>query len=205
MKNVNSLGRFSGLFLASGVLTANNALAHDGVTAVSSSAFVSLLQGFAHPFSGLDHLVGLFLVGILIATQAKKQAFTTGLNTLALFSLALVVGSFMSVGQIAIAEFAVLASVVVTIAILVAFGFSAKSAVKVEAQGQASNKRQVIVKLAALAIPAVIFAHGLAHGAEAASLAYGAGSVIGAVALTVLSFIAAKVWASKFTPAKLQD
>ena len=210
MKNENNLGRLSIRLLtlgalASSVFMATHALAHNGIAAASTSSFLSALHGFAHPFSGLDHLVGLFLVGLLIAKQTQKQAFTTGMNTLALFVLALVAGRFMSVGQIAVAEFAVLASVVVALGLLAAFGFSAKAAAKVDGKKQAYGARQVVIKLAAFVIPVVVFSHGLAHGAEATSLAYAAGSVMGAVMLTVLSFIAAKVWALKFTPAKWQD
>lgn len=179
--------------LISGSVLAVNALAHEGAVSgaqLSSNYLVSALQGFAHPFSGLDHLVGLLLVGVLIAMQAKKQAWMTGANSVIAFGLALLAGGMMTASAVVMVELAVLASLVVGLGLVISFNIKGK-------------KRQKISQIAMALTPAVVFAHGLAHGAEAASFVYGVGAMSGAVVLTLMACVAAKIVRSKFTPVKI--
>ena len=47
------------------MLTAGSTLAHTG------HADVSLASGFAHPFTGIDHALAMFAVGLYAARQAS--------------------------------------------------------------------------------------------------------------------------------------
>ena len=57
--------------LATGTALCTGAFAHS-ITQTGSTAFSSFAAGFAHPFSGLDHLAAMLAVGLWSALTARR-------------------------------------------------------------------------------------------------------------------------------------
>lgn len=172
------------------------AAAHTGVAAHSSSHF---LAGIIHAATGLDHMLGAILGGACIAMALHKsnkslaKALPVALLAAIAFLASAMLGSLMPASLANIAEWAVLASLVVLMAAI---------ATGLKARGQP-------LALATLLVTALASCHALAHGAELASapLATVAGFAAGACALLVvvasLSAIALKRVLARFKFAKL--
>lgn len=178
----------AGVAVLASSLLAGNAVAHDGAAA-SSSFLMSALQGFAHPFSGLDHLAVMLFVGLWLARQTVRQGLAYGAAILSAFALALFAGGLMSGAQIAVAEFIVLATV------FVGFFFTLGTAFGVKQQ-LSSHTTLGLVMLAMLA-------HGSVHGVESLAVQYSVGSILGVAALLAMTCAMAKAWHAKFTAAKV--
>lgn len=172
------------------------AAAHTGVAAHSSSYF---LAGIIHAATGLDHMLGAILGGACIGMALHKsskslaKALPVALLAAIAFLASAMLGSLIPAALANIAEWAVLASLVVVIAAI---------ASGLKARGQP-------LALAALLVTALASCHALAHGAElsAAPVATVAGFAAGACALLVvvasLSTVALKRVLARFTLAKL--
>jgi len=118
-------------------------------------------HGFAHPLSGLDHLLAMFAVGLWAAQLGARALWAVPAAFLSVMTLAGVLG--MAHLQIPFIERGILLSVLV-LGVLIAAAVRLPLAVSM-----------AIVGLFALC-------HGVAHGAEmpgnAAGFAYGAGFVL---------------------------
>jgi urease accessory protein len=125
-----------------------------------------LAAGFAHPFSGLDHLLAMVAVGIWAAQLGRSAQFALPV----LFPLVMAVGAVMGANAVALpgVELGVAASVV-ALGVLVAF----------------SLKPSLVVSAALVAAFALL--HGHSHGTELpqamSGLAYGAGFIAATVVL----------------------
>ncbi|HWW99611.1 HupE/UreJ family protein [Collimonas sp.] len=156
--SVKTCGRLSALAIAA--LGIGSAFAHPG----HPDAF-GFNDGFAHPFSGLDHLLAMLAVG-LWAAQNKRSALWL---LLLAFPLMMVAGALLAFAGVALpgVETGIAASVAV-LGLLIAFA--------------------IRMPLWASATVVSVFAvfHGYAHGSElphgASALWYG----VGFVAATVL-------------------
>ncbi|MFN4088324.1 MAG: HupE/UreJ family protein [Alphaproteobacteria bacterium] len=142
-------------FAAAGMVVSGAAAAHTGGEHVHS-----FVDGFAHPFTGLDHLLVMVAVGIYAA-----RAMTMPLALPAVFVGFMAGGAVLGMAgvPIAFAEAGILASVAV-MAVLAA-------------AGRLVPPLYVVPVVAAFAV-----LHGFAHGAEMAQgadpRAYGAGFVL---------------------------
>ena len=125
-----------------------------------------LIGGFTHPFSGLDHILVMMLVGLVAARSGGRALILLP----ATFTVVMVLGSLSSVmgASVSIMELGIAAS-------LVALGLCATFNVRIPAA------------LAVTAIALFAFFHGQAHGAElpaeAAKLPYVTGFVIATATL----------------------
>lgn len=145
--------RHAGLAAALLLLSAQAALAHPG-----HGGAAGLAHGFAHPFSGADHLLAMVAVGLLAAAQGGR----------ALWAVPLAFLGMMAVGGMLGAAGTALPFVEAGIGLsLVAFGLAA-------AFGAGLPLAAALALVGAFAV-----VHGDAHGAEmpetASGLAYGLG------------------------------
>lgn len=148
-------------------LIALPALAHPGG---HSSGFWA---GFIHPFTGLDHLAAMLLLGIWFATLTKTMAIKSGLASIGIFALALLLGGYLPTNSIAAIEWAVLFSGVV-VAALILF-------------------KMRLGQLAPIAAATLMASHGLVHGTEVTGnlMGYALGACGGMLVLVSLAYGAA--------------
>jgi urease accessory protein len=122
-----------------------------------------IAEGFAHPFSGWDHLLAMVAIGLWLGlTQPGKP-----LAAFAVFCAALAAGFILGNGGVAIplVEPSILSSMLV-------FGVLTAMAVKLP------------VRIAAPVIAAFTVFHGYAHGAEApadAAMPFAAGFILASI------------------------
>ncbi len=161
-------------------LAASPAFAHDGAHGV-----MALSAGFAHPFSGLDHLLAMIAVG-LWAAQMKGNARWVLPLTFPLMMVAGAVPGFM--GMVLPGIETGIATSVVLLGMLIAF------AVRVPTWASATL-------VAAFAI-----VHGYAHGAElpqqASAGLYGLGFIV-ATGVLHLTGLSASLFANKKMPVRV--
>lgn len=157
---------FSALGLS---LVATPAFAHTGD---HSSGFAA---GFIHPFTGLDHLAAMLLLGVWFATLTRRMAINSGLASVGIFALALffggqLVGGQLAASAIAAIEWAVLFSGL-AVALLIAF-------------------RMQLGQIAPMVAATLMASHGLVHGTEVAGnlFGYALGACAGMLVLVSLAY-----------------
>jgi urease accessory protein len=142
-------------------LAAGSAFAHPGHPDSMTTASASFSTGFAHPFSGIDHLLAMLAVGLWAAQNKRSAMWVLPLA----FPLMMVIGALLAFAglEIPAAETGIAASVAV-LGLLIAF------AVKMPLRASTA-----IVSLFALF-------HGYAHGSElphgSSAVMYGLGFVL---------------------------
>lgn len=106
---MNRLSKFIAVLVAAGAGT-GPALAHAG------SAAHDLADGFAHPMTGVDHLLAMVAVGLWAATRPRRQAWQAP----AAFLAALTIGAFagLTFGASAMVEPVVATSLIALSALL---------------------------------------------------------------------------------------
>ena len=131
-----------------------------------------LVSGMAHPFSGLDHVLGMLAVGV----WAARNSGAKGWFVVAAFSVGMLAGGLIGLDSVvpSFVESAVAASVLAS-ALLVAL------AVRLPLQAQVGV--------------AAFFAlwHGIAHGAELPEMASPVGYVVGFLLATASLLITGMV------------
>lgn len=146
--------------LAVTALAAGTALAHPGHPDAAMDASASMAAGFAHPFSGIDHLLAMLAVGVWAAQNKQRALWVLPLA----FPLVMVAGALLAFAglQLPAVETGIAASVAV-MGLLIAF------AVRMPLWGST-----LVVSLFAMF-------HGYAHGAElphgSSAAWYGAGFI----------------------------
>lgn len=146
--------------LAVTALAAGAALAHPGHPDSAMDASASIAAGFAHPFSGIDHLLAMLAVGVWAAQNKQRALWVLPLA----FPLMMVAGALLAFAglQLPAVETGIAASVAV-MGLLIAF------AVRMPLWGST-----LVVSLFAMF-------HGYAHGAElphgSSAALYGAGFI----------------------------
>lgn len=145
-------------------LVATPAFAHTGD---HSSGFAA---GFIHPFTGLDHLAAMLLLGVWFATLTRRMAINSGLASVGIFALALFLGGQLPVNFIATIEWAVLFSGL-AVALLIAF-------------------RMQLGQIAPMVAATLMASHGLVHGTEVAGnlFGYALGACAGMLVLVSLAY-----------------
>ncbi len=143
------------------VIAASPAIAHTG-----GSVGAGLASGFAHPFSGLDHLLAMIAVGLWAAQNSGRAVWLLPIA----FPVAMALGAVAGAFGIAFPAVEIgIALSVLALGVLVAF------AVRLPGVGGATL----------VAVFAVL--HGHAHGAEvpaaADPIAYGAAFILATVVL----------------------
>ena len=147
-------------------------------------AAFSLVAGFAHPFSGLDHLLAFSAIGLWAAQYRRSAAWGLPL----LFLLVMALGAVAGVAGIALpgVEMGIAASVVV-LGLLLAFAF------------------RIPLWASALLVTAFASLHGYAHGMElpqgASAGLYGLGFIVATALLHLAGLALGKGFARKLVPA----
>lgn len=136
----------------------------------------SSVNGFLHPFGGLDHLLAISIVGVLAGSSERKR---TGLSLALLFLGAMAVGGVAGIGTLMpLVELAVAGSVLVLGLLLML------------------PRRPNLLVIAVL-VAATALAHGWAHGAElpvgAEPAAYAAGFLTATALLLACGAVAGRV------------
>jgi urease accessory protein len=145
-----------GAVLGAAALTSTAALAHDGVHAVGFAA------GFAHPFSGLDHLLAMTGLGLWAAGTDSRGRWLLP----ALFVAGMAAGGVLALSGVALPGVELgIAGSVVAIGLLIAAG-----------------QRLPLAAAGGIAVLAALF-HGHAHGTEMAGAAAAAGALLATAAL----------------------
>lgn len=139
------------------------ALAHPGADHAHAAGWsAALLAGFAHPFTGLDHLLALFAAGLWSARQPGGRSF------LPLFLGAMLIGALSGVAGLAIPGLeSGIAATVVLAGVLVA----------------AAARLPAAAGMCAVALFALL--HGNAHGHEL-PLAWSAAGFLSASGMLIL-------------------
>ncbi|MRT31983.1 HupE/UreJ family protein [Herbaspirillum sp. CAH-3] len=146
--------------LAVTALAAGTALAHPGHPGSTMEASASMAAGFAHPFSGIDHLLAMLAVGLWAAQNKQRALWVLPLA----FPLMMVAGALLAFAglQMPAVETGIAASVAV-LGLLIAF------AVRLPLWGST------------LVVSVFAMFHGYAHGAElphgSSAALYGAGFI----------------------------
>lgn len=145
-------------------LVATPAFAHTGDHSTGFAA------GFIHPFTGLDHLAAMLLLGVWFATLTRRMAIKSGLASVGIFALALFFGGQLPVNFIAAIEWAVLFSGL-AVALLIAF-------------------RMQLGQVAPMVAATLMASHGLVHGTEVAGnlFGYALGACAGMLVLVSLAY-----------------
>ena len=134
-------------------------LAHPGDHAVHDA-----MAGFAHPFTGLDHLLAMIAVGLWAARLGRVPAIVLPVA----FPLMMIVGGLLAAARIALPAIEpMIALSVITFGTLIAVGV----------------RLPLLASLALVGVFAIF--HGYAHVAESAGSVLG-GYVAGFVAATVI-------------------
>ncbi|MDF1762058.1 MAG: HupE/UreJ family protein [Oleibacter sp.] len=140
------------------VLLPASAMAHTG------HASVSFMDGFAHPFFGLDHLLAMVAVGLWSAKQTGAARWAMPVTFVAMMGLGATLGATLISGE----GFALSLTEMMIAASLVAFGAVIAFNIKLT---------HVMAGVAFAAVFALF--HGIAHGSEmtagSSALVYGAG------------------------------
>jgi len=148
------------------------------VWAHAPEAGSGLLHGIAHPFSGIDHMLAMVMIG-LWASQAGKRAERSVLSlTLAVMAVAVPAGAYAGAGAF-IAEPGIVASLLVLGLLL------------------AATIRLPLMAGTAIAGLFAVF-HGYAHGAEIAASAnlagYAAGLLVASACLQLAGMAIGRYW-----------
>lgn len=131
--------------------------------------------GFVHPFTGLDHLVAMMLLGVWFALLTRTMAIKSGLVSVGIFALALLIGGQLPESSIAAIEWAVLFSGL-AVALLILF-------------------RMQLGQLAPVVAAILMATHGLVHGTEVTGnlFGYALGACTGMLVLVSLAYTATRV------------
>lgn len=131
--------------------------------------------GFVHPFTGLDHLVAMMLLGVWFALLTRSMAIKSGLASLGIFALGLFIGGQLPANSIATIEWAVLFSGL-AVALLILF-------------------RMQLGQLAPIVAATLMASHGLVHGTEVTGnlMGYALGACAGMSVLVGLAYVATSV------------
>lgn len=150
-------------------LLASPAFAHPGEHATGFWA------GFVHPFTGLDHLVVMMLLGVWFALLTRSMAIKSGLASVGIFALALLIGGQLPENSIAAIEWAVLFSGL-AVASLILF-------------------RMQLGQLAPVVAATLMVSHGLVHGTEVTGnlVGYALGACAGMLVLVSLAYTATRL------------
>lgn len=162
-------------------------LAALGLSLIATPAFAhpgehttGFWAGFVHPFTGLDHLVAMMLLGVWFALLTRRMAIKSGLASVGIFALALLIGGQLIGGQlpensIAAIEWAVLFSGL-AVALLILF-------------------RMQLGQLAPVVAATLMATHGLVHGTEVTGnlIGYALGACVGMLVLVSLAYAATRV------------
>ena len=155
--------RFGVLVLVAG-LSPSLAIAHTGIGGTSGFA-----AGFAHPISGLDHVLAMVLVGVLASAQGGRALWAIP----AAFLAAMAAGGVIGVAGFALPFVqAVIAASVLVLGAALALGLRPPLA------------------FGALAVAVFAILHGHAHGAEIPEAAGGLRYALGFVTATGLLHLA---------------
>lgn len=138
------------------------AAAHTGADGGAHSH--GLASGLAHPFTGLDHLLAMLMVGVWSSGSARRQWLAPALFALMLLAGALAAAAGLQLPGI---EPMIAGSLIVVGALLL-------------------SPRQLPVAAGALAMAGFALFHGAAHGQELAGAAALVGMLLGTVALHAL-------------------
>ncbi|RAM62053.1 urease accessory protein [Herbaspirillum rubrisubalbicans] len=147
--------------LAITVLATGVALAHPGHPDSTMNGSASMAAGFAHPFSGIDHLLAMLAVGVWAAQNKQRALWVLPLA----FPLMMVMGALLAFSGVQVpgVETGIAASVAV-LGLLIAF------AVRMPLWGST-----LVVSLFAMF-------HGYAHGVElphgSSAALYGTGFIV---------------------------
>lgn len=128
--------------------------------------------GFVHPFTGLDHLIAMILLGVWFATLTKTMAIKSGLASVGIFALGLIAGGYLPERSIAAIEWAVLFSgIAVGLLILL---------------------KMRLGQLAPMVAATLMASHGLVHGTEVTGnlMGYALGACSGMLVLVSLAYAA---------------
>ena len=133
------------------------------------------LAGFVHPFTGLDHLVVMMLLGVWFALLTRSMAIKSGLASIGIFALALLIGGQLPENSIAAIEWAVLFSGL-AVALLILF-------------------RMQLGQLAPMVAATLMGSHGLVHGTEVTGnlFGYALGACAGMLVLVSLAYTATRL------------
>lgn len=165
MKTSGAFLARGGLLLVAGLLPAAAARAHPGHESVMNGA-AALYAGFAHPWSGFDHLLAMLAVGLWAAQTGDRRSL---LALPLLFPAVMAAGAALGLGAaLPPALEVVIGASVVALGILVA----------VQARWP--------LRYSAALVTLVAFAHGFAHGAELPAGMTAAGYFAGFAGATLL-------------------
>ena len=161
-----------------------SALAHDGHGASGLAA------GFAHPFSGLDHLMAIVAIGGLAGLLARRQALASGIGRINTASTSARIAMAACLGLAA----GILAAVLGVRGLLdpVASVGLAEQAVVVGLLAMAAMVLRIerlnvgVVGIAALL---VLLPHGYLHGTAGSGTAFFAGLALASLALFALGLL----------------
>jgi urease accessory protein len=161
-----------------------SALAHDGHGASGLAA------GFAHPFSGLDHLMAIVAIGGLAGLLARRQALASGIGRINTASTSARIAMAACLGLAA----GILAAVLGVRGLLdpVASVGLAEQAVVVGLLAMAAMVLRIerldvgVVGIAALL---VLLPHGYLHGTAGSGTAFFAGLALASLALFALGVL----------------
>jgi urease accessory protein len=157
MRRINSV-----LLIVTGLLGfSSQVFAHTGVLSTGG-----IVDGFTHPFSGIDHTLVMLGVGLWAATQRLAVAG----QIVALFLLTMLAGALLGLHgvQFAFVETAILLSLIVIGGLLV------------------MGRLQLPAAIAAALVAISAVMHGLAHGSEIPATSSSYSYLLGMVAATGL-------------------
>lgn len=172
---MNMIKSFTALSM---LLASSLAMAHTG------DAAHGLLHGLMHPFTGLDHLLGIILIGVLAARLEKQHA----LRITGVFVLLLTAGFWLGTqGLFHLAVEGIILTSLLVLSLVI-------------------WKTHIFSEASIYSMTALFgLAHGMAHGAIAANNLFGLGMVIAAGILLVAGFVTAKLTTRKPAYIKKQD
>ena len=161
-----------------------SALAHDGHGASGLAA------GFAHPFSGLDHLMAIVAIGGLAGLLARRQALAAGIGRINTASTSARIAMAACLGLAA----GTLAAVLGVRGLLdpVASVGLAEQAVVIGLLAMAAMVLRIErLNVGAVGIAAllVLLPHGYLHGTEGSGAAFFAGLALASLALFALGLL----------------
>jgi len=166
------------------LVTPLSALAHDGHGAGGLAA------GFAHPFTGLDHLVAIVAIGGLAGLLVRRQGLASGLDRTATLS---------SSTRIAMAAFLGLAAGILAAVLgvrglldpVASVGFAEQAVVIGLLAMAAMVLRIERLNVAAVGIAAllVLLPHGYLHGIEGSGAAFFVGLALASLTLFALGLL----------------
>lgn len=161
-----------------------SALAHDGHGAIGFAA------GFAHPLSGIDHLMAIVAIGGLAGLLARRQAFAAGLDRPGMAPSSIRVAMAACLGLAA----GILAAVLGARVLLdpVASVGLAEQAVVVGLLAMAAMVlciERLDARVVGIAALLVLLPHGYLHGTEGSGAAFFAGLALASLSLFALGLL----------------